>query len=162
VGITGGSYGGFMSAWAITQTERFAASIPAACCSDWLSFHNTTNIGRFDELFLQSDPYDTAGDYFTRSPVMHARKCRTPTLLVHGELDLCTPLGQAVEMYQALVDAGCEAELVVYPREGHGWQEREHLADSWRRAKEWFDRHLTPQAQPAERPAEALAAARAN
>jgi dipeptidyl aminopeptidase/acylaminoacyl peptidase len=143
VGITGGSYGGFMSTWAPTQTDAFAASIPFACTSNWLSFHNTTNIGRFDELFLASDPYDVSGGYVTRSPVMHTRNCTTPTLLLHGQLDLCTPVGQAQEFYQALVDAGCEAELVVYARGGHGWAEREYLVDSWNRVQGWFDRHLS-------------------
>lgn len=143
VGITGGSYGGFMSAWAITQTDAFAAAIPCACISNWLSFHNTSNVGRWDELYLQSDPYDPAGDYFARSPVMHARACTTPTLLLHGELDLCTPLGQAEEMYQALVDAGCEAELVIYPRGGHGWWERDHRRDTLQRMLAWFAHHLT-------------------
>ena len=158
VAITGVSYGGFMAAWAITQTDRFAASIPVSCCSNWLSFHNTTNIGRFDELFLQSDPYDPHGDYFARSPVVHARNCKTPTLLMHGELDLCTPPGQAQEMHRALADAGCETELVVYPREGHGWAERGHLEDAWVRMLGWFDRHLATEARE---PAGVVASARA-
>jgi dipeptidyl aminopeptidase/acylaminoacyl peptidase len=140
--ITGGSYGGFMAAWAATQTDRFAASIPMACVSHWLSFHLTTNIGRFDELFLDADPFDPVGEYAARSPVFHARKCRTPTLVMHGEIDLCTPLGQAQELYQALVEAGVEAELVVYPREGHGWVEWDHQIDTWNRVRSWLDRHL--------------------
>ena len=144
VAIMGGSYGGFMSAWAITQTDRFVAAIPQAVVSDWTSFHLTTNIGRFDVLFLDSDPFDPAGEYPRRSPVFHARGCRTPTLIVHGAEDLCTPLGQAQELYQALVEAGCEIELVVYPREGHGWLEREHQIDAWRRTRGWLDRHLAP------------------
>ena len=142
VGIIGGSYGGFMSAWAVTQTDRFAASVPVACVSDWLSFHLTTNIGRFDELFLDADPYDPAGAYAARSPVLHARRCRTPTLVLHGEDDLCTPIGQAQELYQALVEAGVETELVVYPREGHGFYEWDHQLDAWERIRAWFDRHL--------------------
>jgi dipeptidyl aminopeptidase/acylaminoacyl peptidase len=142
VGVTGGSYGGFMSTWAPTQTDAFAAAVPFAITSNWLSFHNTTNIGRFDELYLQSDPYDVNGGYFTRSPVMFARNCHTPMLILHGQLDLCCPVGQAQEMYQALVDAGCETELVVYSRGGHGWAERGYLIDSWERSKDWFDRYL--------------------
>ena len=61
VGIMGGSYGGFMAAWAITQTDRFKASIPMAAVTDWLSFHNTSNIARFDEIFLDADPYAPDG-----------------------------------------------------------------------------------------------------
>jgi dipeptidyl aminopeptidase/acylaminoacyl peptidase len=142
VAITGGSYGGFMACWAITQSDRFAASIPMAVVTNWVSFHSTTNIGQFDRLFLQADTYDAAGDYTRRSPVYHAAKCKTPTLILHGEDDLCTPLPQAVEFYNALVEAGCEAELVVYPREGHGWLEREHQIDSMNRFRDWLARHL--------------------
>jgi dipeptidyl aminopeptidase/acylaminoacyl peptidase len=109
VAIMGGSYGGFMSCWAITQTDRFAAAIPQAVVSDWTSFHLTTNIGQFDVLFLDSDPYDPAGEYPRRSPVMFAQGSRTPTLIMHGQEDLCTPLGQAQELYNALVEAGCVA-----------------------------------------------------
>jgi dipeptidyl aminopeptidase/acylaminoacyl peptidase len=142
VGIIGGSYGGFMAAWAVTQTDRFAASIPLAAVTDWRSFHLTTNIGQFDVLFLDADPYEEGGEYDARSPVVQARHCKTPTLILHGEEDLCVPVGQAKELYQALVEAGVETELVVYPREGHGWSERDHLLDSWTRTKDWFGRHL--------------------
>ena len=128
--------------WAVTQTDRFAASIPIAVVTDWVSFHYTTNIGQFDALFLQADPYDPQGDYTQRSPVFHAHKCKTPTLILHGEDDLCTPLPQAVEFYNALVEAGCETELVVYPREGHGWTEREHQIDSWNRMRDWLARYV--------------------
>lgn len=142
-GIFGASHGGFMSAWAITQTDRFAAAIPMACVSDWLSFHHTTNIGRFDELFVGADPYDASGAYFIRSPIMHVRNVRTPTLIVHGALDLCTPIGQAEELYRGIADAGhAEVELVVYPREGHGITERAHQLDFWERARAFFDKHL--------------------
>ena len=144
VAISGGSYGGFMSSWAITQTDRFAAAMPFAVVTDWVSFHSTTNIGQFDRLYLQAEPWDAAGEYTNRSPVYHAHKCKTPTLILHGEDDLCTPLGQAFELYNALVEGGCEAELVVYPREGHGWTERDHQLDSWNRIRDWLARHLAP------------------
>ena len=142
VAVVGTSYGGFMSAWAIGQTDRFRASVPMAAVTNWLSFHNTTNIGRFDELFLDADPYDPAGDYFARSPIAHVRRVRTPTLVMHGELDLCVPLSQGRELYQALAAEGVETELVVYAREGHGWRERAHVLDGIERMRAWLDRHL--------------------
>jgi dipeptidyl aminopeptidase/acylaminoacyl peptidase len=142
VAITGGSYGGFMSSWAVTQTDRFAAAIPFAVVTDWTSFHYTTNIGHFDALFLQGEPCDPDGPYPKWSPVFHAHNVKTPTLIIHGEDDLCTPLPQATEFYNALVEAGCEVELVIYPREGHGWTEREHQIDAWNRAQAWLDRHV--------------------
>lgn len=64
--------------------------------------------------------------------------------MIHGELDTCTPLGQAQELYAALVEAGVETELVVYPREGHWPVEREHQIDYWTRMRDWFDRYLRP------------------
>ena len=149
VAIVGTSYGGFMSAWAIGQTDRFRASVPMAAVTNWLSFHNTTNIGRFDELFLAADPYDRTGDYFTRSPVVYARRITTPTLVMHGELDLCVPLPQGRELYQALAEAGVATELVVYPREGHGWRERAHILDGTERMRAWLDRHLEARAPAA-------------
>ncbi len=150
VGIFGASHGGYLTAWAITQTDRFAAAMPMACVSDWLSFHLTTNIGRFDELFVGADPYDAAGLYFQRSPVMHVRSVRTPTLIIHGALDLCTPVGQAQELYHGIAEAGqAEVELVIYPREGHGLAERAHQHDFWDRARAFFGRHLrVPPAAP--------------
>ncbi len=142
VAIAGVSYGGFMAAWAIGQTGRFRASIPIAAVTNWLSFHHTTNIGRFDELFLAAEPYEPAGDYFARSPVVYARRVSTPTLVMHGALDLCVPVSQGHELYQALAAAGVETELVVYPREGHGWRERDHILDGSARVVAWLDRHL--------------------
>ncbi len=142
VAITGGSYGGFMSSWAVTQTDRFAAAIPYAVVTDWTSFHYTTNIGQFDALFLQGEPDDPNGPYAKWSPVFHARNVKTPTLIIHGQEDLCTPLPQATEFYNALVEAGCEVELVIYPREGHGWTEREHQIDAWQRMRDWLAKHL--------------------
>jgi dipeptidyl aminopeptidase/acylaminoacyl peptidase len=142
VAITGGSYGGFMSSWAVTQTDRFAAAIPFAVVTDWTSFHYTTNIGHFDALFLQGEPTDPEGPYPKWSPVFHAHNVKTPTLVIHGEDDLCTPLPQATEFYNALVEAGCEVELVIYPREGHGWSEREHQIDAWNRAHAWLERYV--------------------
>lgn len=142
VAITGHSYGGYISAWAITQSDRFAAAIPCAGSTHWLSHHLSTNIGAFDEIFLDADPYDARGRFVQRSPVYHARGCTTPTLLMHGSDDLCVDPGQSVEFYNALVETGCEAELVIYPREGHAWLERQHQVDAWTRTQAWLARFL--------------------
>ena len=63
-------------------------------------------------------------------------------VIVHGEDDLCAPVGQAVEFYNALVEHGCTTELVVFPREGHGWTEREHHVEAWNRIRGWLAEHL--------------------
>src|SRR5262249_3046151 len=106
VAITGGSYGGFIASSAMTQTDPFAGTRPVAVVTGWTSSHYTANIGQFDALFLQGEPNDPAGPYPKWSPVYHAHRCRTPTLLIHGEDDRCTPLPQATEFYNALVEAG--------------------------------------------------------
>jgi dipeptidyl aminopeptidase/acylaminoacyl peptidase len=116
--------------------------VSLAPVTDWRSFHFTSNLGRFDELLLSSDPRDTAGAHASRSPLTHAHRSATPTLLIHGELDRCTPPTQSEQFYNALAEAGVETELVVYPREGHGWRERAHQVDVWRRIGDWFDRHM--------------------
>lgn len=116
--------------------------MPWACVSDLLSAHYGSNIAGLDDVFMGARPHESMQLYVERSPVVHAYRCTTPTLIVHGEDDPYCPVGQAHELYQALAAAGVETELVVYPREGHGWSERDHILDFWRRVSEWFDRHL--------------------
>ncbi|MDQ3166233.1 MAG: S9 family peptidase [Actinomycetota bacterium] len=140
IGIMGASHGGFIAAWAATRSSRFRASVAMACVSDYLSLHYTSNIGGLDDILFTGE--DRIASYLERSPVVYASSCNTPILILHGEEDRCCPLGQAQELYGALVEAGVESELVVYPREGHGWVEREHQLDLWRRIVAWFDRHL--------------------
>lgn len=146
VGITGVSAGGYVSAYAATRSHAFKAAVPMACISNWLSFHLTSNIGRYDELILGSDPFVPDSMHVQLSPVVHAREASTPTLILHGALDLCTPVGQARELYQAIVDVGVETELVEYEHAGHGWSEREYLLDTWERVRKWFDRHVKEEA----------------
>jgi dipeptidyl aminopeptidase/acylaminoacyl peptidase len=142
VGVIGQSYGGFMAAWASVSTDRFAAAVACSCISDWFTYHLTSNVARFDELFLGGDVFaEPAGLYRQRSPVFNLRHL-TPTLIIHGELDLCTPPGQGLELYRVLVAAGGETEYVVYPREGHWCVEREHRLDYWARIVAWFAAHL--------------------
>jgi dipeptidyl aminopeptidase/acylaminoacyl peptidase len=142
VGLIGLSYGGYMTAWAVTQTRRFRAAVAMSCISDWISYHYTSNISRFDELFLTGDLRDPTSHYYQRAPVLYAHQCTTPTLIIHGELDLCTPVGQARELFTALMEAGVDTELVTYPREGHWPTEYDHQVDAWDRVRDWFARHL--------------------
>jgi dipeptidyl aminopeptidase/acylaminoacyl peptidase len=96
----------------------------------------------YDHAILEGDWFDPASQYAERSPVTHAHRATTPTLIIQGAEDRCTPVGQAEELFHALAEAGCEVELVVYPREGHVPVEREHALDAIRRTQEWFDRFL--------------------
>jgi dipeptidyl aminopeptidase/acylaminoacyl peptidase len=142
LGVTGGSHGGFMSCWLITQDNRFAAAVPTSPVTNWYSQHHTTNIGQFDRTFLRDDPYAAKGGHFTRSPLMYAGKVRTPTLLVAGARDRCTPPSQAVEFHHALREHGIESELVVYPLEGHGVRSFPARIDVAARLLAWFERYM--------------------
>jgi dipeptidyl aminopeptidase/acylaminoacyl peptidase len=141
----GASYGGYMTAWAVATSSLFSAAVMISGISDLLSCYHTCNNSPFYELMLQGSPYDQADltMYLERSPIVHVAGATTPTLLLHGADDLCTPLGQAQEFYRALVDHQVPAELVVYPHEGHGFRERDHQIDAWHRIRDWFDLHLT-------------------
>jgi dipeptidyl aminopeptidase/acylaminoacyl peptidase len=143
IGVTGASYGGYLTGWAVCTTDRFAAGVMVSGIVDMLSCHLTCNHA-FSEFIFRGDHRDPASLelFLERSPITHAGKATTPTLILHGPEDECTPLGQAEELYQALVVNGVPTELVVYPREGHGFREREHAADAERRTVEWFARFL--------------------
>ncbi|GCD93698.1 alpha/beta hydrolase family protein [Embleya hyalina] len=145
IGVMGGSYGGFMSAWLITQDpDRFAAAAPTAPVTDWISQHHTSNIPFFDRLFLADEPLAYTGRYVDRSPLRFAARVRTPTLITAGELDRCTPPGQAREFHRALIEAGVRATLVVYPKEGHGVRAFPALIDHCARVLGWFDAYMAP------------------
>lgn len=142
IGVMGRSYGGCMTAWLVTQDTRFAAAMALAPHVNQVSQHLTSNIPKFDSLFL-ADRYDRAeGKYFERSAVMHARKARTPTLNMCGALDRCTPPTQAREFHNALREHGCESVLVTYPLEGHGNKQFPAVIDYAARVTGWFDLHM--------------------
>jgi dipeptidyl aminopeptidase/acylaminoacyl peptidase len=138
VGLTGISYGGYMSSWLVTQDPRFAAAVAVSPTTDWVSQHYTSNIGVFDELFLGSTVGNRDGNHVRRSPVTLAHQVRTPVLHVAGALDRCTPPGQAQEFHQALSDNGVRSELVIYPEEGHGVSGFPAAIDFTARMLAWF------------------------
>ena len=144
LGIAGLSYGGYMAGWAVGQTERFKAAVAMSVVADFRSFHLTSEVAAWDEGILDGRWDDPVGAYTERSPVIHAHRCTTPTLVTAGALDRCTPVEQGHQLYAALVEAGAETELVIYPREGHIVVERDHALDQIRRTTAWFERHLRP------------------
>ncbi|RSM40576.1 S9 family peptidase [Amycolatopsis balhimycina DSM 5908] len=137
LGIGGGSHGGFMAAWAVSQTDRFAAALVSAGVIDWRVLAATGELTRFDAAL--------GGPDGSTSPITHAHRIRTPTLILHGEDDTNVPLSQADLLHHALRDRGVEHEYVVYPREGHSLRERDHQLDGLRRTREWFSRWLAPE-----------------
>jgi dipeptidyl aminopeptidase/acylaminoacyl peptidase len=147
IGVGGWSYGGYMTAWAVTRPETevrhpFKAAVMGAGISNWLSFHGTADIPAWDALFWQTSPYEAGGPYQRFSPINHIQHVRTPTLILHGGDDHTVPPAQAQEFYQALKEQSVPTQLVVYPREGHPIQEREHQRDMLERILAWYNRHL--------------------
>jgi dipeptidyl aminopeptidase/acylaminoacyl peptidase len=142
LGVTGGSYGGFMSAWLITQDTRFAAAIPVAPVTNQVTEHLVSNIPHFVRLFLADHYSNPNGKYFQRSPIMHAQKVRTPTLNICGALDRCTPPEEAVQFHNALLEHGVKSVLVVYPEEGHGVRTWPALIDFGARVVGWLEEHM--------------------
>jgi dipeptidyl aminopeptidase/acylaminoacyl peptidase len=144
LGISGQSYGGYMSGWAVTQTNRFGAAVAFSVIANQQSFYLTSEVAGYAEAILHGAWSDPAGQFVSRSPVFHAHRCTTPTLVIQGQQDRCTPAGQGEELFGAIALTGTECELIVYPREGHVPVERAHLLDALQRTQAWFDRHLKP------------------
>lgn len=140
--VMGGSYGGFMTFWTITQTDRFKAAIGHAGISDWYSFHGQSDVPGLMEYGLGGQPWASAETYRKWSPMTHVDRVKTPLLITHGERDLRVPIAQAEQYYRALKKRGVETVFLRYPREGHGIQEPNHQIDLFQRQLEWFDSHL--------------------
>ena len=149
LGIGGWSYGGYMSEWAITQTNVFKAAVSGAGLSNLVSEYGTEEGPSYDEWFY-GVPYepDKLAGFLNSSPFVHLKNAKTPTLILQGEADTTDPLGQSQELYRGLKRYGVETELVVYPREPHGLREEKHLLDRLNRVLAWFDRHLKTPEQP--------------
>jgi dipeptidyl aminopeptidase/acylaminoacyl peptidase len=148
LGVMGWSYGGYMTSWTITQTQRFKAASVGAGVTNLMSFSGTSDIPGFLPDYFHGEFWDNVEIYRSRSPMAQIRGVRTPTLIQHGERDERVPLSQGQELYNALKRQGCETQMVIYPRTPHGIEEPRLLLDCMRRNLAWFDRFL---GQPAER-----------
>jgi dipeptidyl aminopeptidase/acylaminoacyl peptidase len=142
MGVTGGSYGGFMTNWIITQTPRFKAAVSAASVSNLISFYSTSLYQDLIHAEFGGFPWDNYDLLWQWSPLRYVRQAQTPTLFIHGEQDNDVHITQAEEMYTALKRRGVETVLVRYPREGHGLREPKHRVDALERTLTWFDRYL--------------------
>jgi dipeptidyl aminopeptidase/acylaminoacyl peptidase len=141
--IGGWSYGGYMSEWAITQTTRFKAAVSGAGLSNLISEYGTEQGPSYDEWFygIPYEPEKVTG-FLNSSPIVNLKNAKTPTLILQGDADPVDPLGQSQELYRGLKRYGVETELVVYPREPHGFNEEKHLLDRLNRILAWYDKHL--------------------
>jgi dipeptidyl aminopeptidase/acylaminoacyl peptidase len=145
LGVMGGSYGGFMTSWLITQDPRFAAAVSIVPHTNQVTERLLSNIPHFVDLFLEDHYYNAGGKYFERSPIMHAHKTKTPTLNICGALDRCTPAEEAMQFHSALLEHGVESVLVVYPEEGHGVRKFPAAVDYAARIAAWFAEHMPAQ-----------------
>jgi dipeptidyl aminopeptidase/acylaminoacyl peptidase len=142
LGVMGWSYGGYMTAWAITQTRRFRAACVGAGICDLVSFTGTTDIPSFVPDYFGGEPWDRFEAYRARSALYHIKGVSTPTLILHGEKDERVPTGQGYELYNALKRQGCPVQMVVYPRMGHGLDEPKLMKDAMTRNVKWFDKYV--------------------
>ncbi len=142
LGVTGGSYGGYMTAWLITQDPRFAAAVAVSPVTNQVTEHLISNIPHFVSLFLDDTYTNPGGRYYTRSPILYAHRARTPTLSTCGALDRCTPPEEAVQFHNALLENGVRSVLVTYPQEGHGVRKWPATVDYTARLVDWFEENM--------------------
>ena len=145
VGVTGGSYGGYASAWCATAlTEHFAASVMGVGISDLISKFGTTDIPI--EMYMvhaRSWPWDRWQWFLEQSPIYHAEKARTPILIMHGEDDTRVHTSQSMELYRYLKSVGkAPVRLVLYPGEGHGNRKAAARYDYSLRQLRWLEHYL--------------------
>jgi dipeptidyl aminopeptidase/acylaminoacyl peptidase len=142
LGVTGVSYGGYMSCWLVTQTDIFAAAVPVAPITNHVTEYLLSNIPDFCSRFLIDRYDDPAGDYFRRSPLFHARRVKTPVMTIAGALDRCTPPEEAAQFHAALGLDGKTSVLVTYPKEGHGVKNWPASCDYAARVVNWFGKYM--------------------
>jgi dipeptidyl aminopeptidase/acylaminoacyl peptidase len=141
LGIGGWSYGGYMAAWAVTQTTRFRASVSGAPVIDLASEFGTEDGSQYDEWFYGT-PYEKLEGFIRSSPITFVKNVKTPTLLLQGDADETDPIGQSQQFYRGLKRYDVPSDFVVYPREPHGLREEQHLLDRLERILAWFDKYL--------------------
>jgi dipeptidyl aminopeptidase/acylaminoacyl peptidase len=140
--VYGWSYGGYLTNWAVTHTDRFRAAASGAGVADLRMQYVLSDARRWRFDYFTGSPFAGHLDLYAReSPITYVASAKTPTLLIHGEQDVRVPLAQGVMMHRGLRDAGVETELVVYPREEHTLSEPRHVLDRLRRIAAWFARH---------------------
>lgn len=146
IGLTGWSYGGYMTMWTVTQTGRFRAAVAGAGISDWLSYTGENGIAEWMLPYFGATAYDDKAVYAKSSPIDYIRNAHTPTLVVVGERDVECPAPQSYEFWRGLSRNGVTTQLVVYPDEGHHFSDPAHQRDLQARTMRWFDQYLKPPA----------------
>jgi dipeptidyl aminopeptidase/acylaminoacyl peptidase len=141
-GLTGWSYGGFMTMFGVTQTHRFAAAVAGAGISDWLSYYGENSIDQWMTPFFGASVYDDPAVYAKSSAITYIKNVKTPTLVIVGDRDGECPAPQSFEFWHALRAQGTKTQLVVYPNEGHGFRDPDHIRDRTEREMTWFQTEM--------------------
>jgi dipeptidyl aminopeptidase/acylaminoacyl peptidase len=142
LGLTGWSYGGFMSMFAPTQTQRFRAVVAGAGISNWQSYYGQNLIDQWMPPYFGATVYDDPAVYAKSSAINFIKQVKTPMLIVVGDRDAECPAPQSFEMWHALRAQGVPTSLVVYPNEGHHFVDPAHQRDVLQRALAWFGKYL--------------------
>ena len=145
MGVTGGSYGGFMTAWVTTKTTRFKAAEVDRMISDWTYWYGASDAQGLTEFEFYGKPWDNFALYDSLSPIRHVTHVKTPTLLVQSEEDYRAPIGNAELWFMGLKKQGVPAEFIRYPRSNHDLSRTGEpwlLVDRLSRLRQWFDHWL--------------------
>ncbi|MBI4910585.1 MAG: S9 family peptidase [Acidobacteria bacterium] len=144
LGVEGGSYGGQLSAWLVTQTHIFKAAIPLAPIINLVSYNYMTYYNMYEQMTFGIQPHqgDLMDTLWKRSSLRYVAQVKTPVMLLHGENDNDVCIAESEQFYIGLKDAGVETVMVRYPREGHGLRESRHIIDSIDRSIQWYEKHF--------------------
>jgi dipeptidyl aminopeptidase/acylaminoacyl peptidase len=143
IGITGWSYGGYMAMWAITQTNKFHASVAGPGVSNWESYYGQVDIEKWLIPYFGASVYEDPSVYEKSSPIRFIKNVQTPTLFYVGGHDNVCPASQTYELWRALKRKGIDTRLIFYPKEGHGIEEPENQRDVTKQSVLWFDKYLS-------------------
>ncbi len=142
LGIYGHSYGGFMTMWTVTHTDRFHAAVAGAGIADWVSYYGENGIDQWMIPFFGASAYDDPAIYDKLSPIRYIKAAKTPTFIYVGERDVECPAPQSQEFWHGLQAMGVPTSLVIYAGEGHGIRKPDDVHDLEHRITGWFDRYL--------------------
>ena len=142
LGVTGWSYGGFMTMWTVTQTDRFRAAVAGAGLANWQSYYGQNLIDQWMVPFFGASVYDDPAVYEKSSPIKFIKNVKTPTLVIVGEHDAECPSAQSYEFWHALRTLGVPTQLIIYSGEGHLFLKPENQADRMNQTIAWFDKYL--------------------
>ena len=144
IGAAGGSYGGYMVNWILGHTDRFKALVSHAGVYNLTSMYGATEELWFPEWEFKGNPWDSPALYEKWSPHLYAKKFKTPTLVIHGELDYRVPIGEGLQLFTTLQRRGVPSKLLYYPDEGH-WILKPQNSELWyKTVLDWFDQWLKP------------------